>query len=225
MNCLVHPNVAPLYGICTMDLLGCYHIGVCNAPALVSPYYHNGNALDYMQRCPSVDRLKMIVDIATGLVYLHSQGVIHGDLKAVNILIDDDGSAVITDFGLSRILSERGFTTEDIGGSVRWMAPELLIPPKCADGSEELAVTFASDVWAFAMTVIEVYTGRVPFCHLRQDAWVITDILMNGGRPTSASCPEVPQYVWNLLERCWAPFPEERPSAAEVLTVLEYLSP
>jgi len=136
------------------------------------------------------------------------------------VLINDDGIAVIADFGLSRILTERGFTTDNVGGSVRWMAPELLVPPKFADGTEELGVTFVSDVWAFAMTAVEIYTGRVPFYHLRQDAWVITDILMNGGRPTRASCHEVPEDVWGLLERCWAHAPEDRPSINDVGTLL-----
>ena len=66
--------------------------------------------------------------------------------------MNDEHEVRIADFGLSRILGEPGFTTKSVGGTYRWMAPELLAP-----GEESVPqVTMASDVWAFGMTVIEV---------------------------------------------------------------------
>ena len=66
--------------------------------------------------------------------------------------MNDQHEVRITDFGLSRILGESGFTTKSVGGTYRWMAPELLAP----EGEVVPQVTVASDVWAFGMTVLEV---------------------------------------------------------------------
>lgn len=80
-------------------------------------------------------------------------------LPQQNILIDDNGSAVISDFGLSRILEESGFTPPNVCGTIRWMARELLIPD---DETIVSLVTESSDVWAFGMTSIEVLFLRTP---------------------------------------------------------------
>lgn len=64
--------------------------------------------------------------------------------------------ASISDFGLSRVLETTGFTTKAVGGTCRWMAQELLDPPEEDDEGDTPLVTTASDVWAFAMTVLEV---------------------------------------------------------------------
>lgn len=81
--------------------------------------------------------------------------MIHGDIKAANILINDEGQACLTDFGLSRILQTTGFTTKTPTGTPRFMAPELHVN---GEGDEEALprTTKASDVWAYAMTVLEV---------------------------------------------------------------------
>lgn len=73
----------------------------------------------------------------------------HGDLKSTNILMNDRLEASLTDFGLSRILEMSGFTTKTMSVTWRYAAPELL-------DNEEPRVTAATDVWAFAMTVLEV---------------------------------------------------------------------
>jgi serine/threonine protein kinase len=71
--------------------------------------------------------------------------------------VDDEDDARIADFGLARILGESGFTTKTVGGTYRWMAPELLAPELLApEGVCAPQVTVASDVWAFGMTGLEV---------------------------------------------------------------------
>ena len=70
--------------------------------------------------------------------------------------MNDERQACITDFGLSRVLGELGFTTKSVAGTCRWMAYELITPSN--EGEEETIpqVTAATDVWAFGMTVLEV---------------------------------------------------------------------
>jgi len=74
----------------------------------------------------------------------------------VNVLVNDQGEASVVDFGLSRILETPGFTTKTESGTWRWMAYELL--SSCGGEGEEFnpPVTKETDVWAFAMTVVEV---------------------------------------------------------------------
>jgi serine/threonine protein kinase len=77
-----------------------------------------------------------------------------------NILIDDNGGANITDFGLSRILEASGFTTKTAAGTYRYMAPELYSDCEEDDGYLPRA-TVATDVWAYSMTAIEVRVSTV----------------------------------------------------------------
>lgn len=97
-----------------------------------------------------------IVQIAGALSYLHDAAIIHADVKAANILIDDKGDACLADFGQSRILHTSGFTTKVTAGTWRFMAPELIETRADEGDGGVLCATMATDVWAFAMTVIEV---------------------------------------------------------------------
>lgn len=123
-----------------------------------------------------------LIDIIRGLSYLHSQSVVHGDMKGVcgfqqstfyhathttfaqpNILINDNENAVLCDFGLASITADAESahaSTANSAGSIRWMAPERL---SIFDGSSEQApravrVTKESDMYSLAMVVIEVRT-------------------------------------------------------------------
>ena len=71
-------------------------------------------------------------------------------------MIDEEGNARLTDFGISRMLDARGTTTKTIGGTVRWMARELVLPDD-DDDTAAVPVTYESDVWSFGMTVLEVH--------------------------------------------------------------------
>lgn len=89
--------------------------------------------------------------IADGLAYLHARGVIHGDMKAANVLLDDSLNPLICDFGLTKVLgTEHGQTSVNLKGhgSMQWMAPELM--------EETGFKTMESDIYAFGMTIVEV---------------------------------------------------------------------
>jgi len=139
---LSHRNIVQLLGLCR---------DVGSSTAMISHLYHNGDIYQYLANNPKADRLAIIIGIAHGLQYLHLHDVVHGDVKGNNVLIDDDGAPLLSDFGRSRLIEHKGFTTAAVAGSVRQMAPELLDP----DDNVVVKVTKEGDVYAFSMVVLE----------------------------------------------------------------------
>lgn len=135
------------------------------------------------------------MDIADGLHYLHDFRLLHGDLKCVcpqflrgsllltrshqaNVLVDEKGRAKLADFGLSSIIYEAGSyqkfsLTATPQGTLRWMAPELHDPEDAGIGEDDALLTAASDVYAFAMVMLEV-TRLICFCEPAQFLTYIT---------------------------------------------------
>ncbi|KAF8605857.1 kinase-like protein [Ceratobasidium sp. AG-I] len=142
---------------------------------------------------------------------MHKMKMVHGDLKAINVLVSDQGVAKLADFGNS-ILGEcsLGFTaTTNIGGgTIRWMAPELL-------GEDSVERSLQADVYALGMTILEVMTGRSPFFEYKNEAAVSLAII-RGKRPSQpeeiSSSTRYGDKRWNALLKCWAPEPEDRPT-------------
>ncbi|KAJ1890980.1 ATP binding [Kickxella alabastrina] len=102
--------------------------------------------------------------ILEGLVYLHDQGIIHRDIKGGNVLIDQDGSVKISDFGISKrvdevVASSKKDRRASLQGSVFWMAPEVV---------KDTKYTIKGDVWSLGCLVIEMITGAHPFPELDQ---------------------------------------------------------
>ncbi|KAG8898501.1 hypothetical protein FRC00_002745, partial [Tulasnella sp. 408] len=158
-------------------------------------------------------------EVAQGLTYLHefTPPVVHGDIKPDNILIDDNGSALIIDFGLSRSVVESipGFISSNRGaGNARWMAPELIEGgvPKSIEG----------DVYSFASLALNILTEDIPFSNFTNEVALIL-ALASESPPSPASIRQGPRYnpaleapVWKLLDECWATSPAERPTMGAV---------
>ncbi|CAE6444565.1 unnamed protein product [Rhizoctonia solani] len=117
--------------------------------AILSPWIQNGTLREYLKKNSDVDRCRLSTQICDGVAYLHSIDIIHGDLKGDNVLISEDGNALLTDFG-SADLQNRTITftqlMDQTGWTMRWGAPELL--------QEILLPSKESDVYALGMTII-----------------------------------------------------------------------
>jgi len=135
------------------------------------------------KRNPSLSAFFQIAQVADALSYLHTKSIIHGDIKGSNILINDNLQASLTDFGLARILHESGFTTVTTHVTWQFTAPELLVTAK----DEPIPVTEASDVWAFAMTVVEVLTGCLPFPNIKNQIYLFLSVTQ-GRHPDRQDC-------------------------------------
>ncbi|KAJ3575324.1 hypothetical protein NP233_g1178 [Leucocoprinus birnbaumii] len=196
-----HENVLEFFGIA--DDLGRY-----GCPALVSPYCNKGTVSNYLTPNSSRQvRLDIIMGVCKGLKYLHEKKVIHGDLKPSNVLVHDDGRALLCDFGRSKILNTGGFTTRP-SGVVRYQAPEI------QNGG---GLSKATDVYALGITSFEIWTGETPWKDLK-DGQIIIAILVRNERPVRpVSAPSGTELVWNVLEHCWTLEPEKRLSMTEVV--------
>ncbi|KAG9122675.1 hypothetical protein FRC07_000856, partial [Ceratobasidium sp. 392] len=204
---LQHIHILRFYGIC--------YIG----PRLyvVAPWADGGNLLVYLRNHPDCDRMKFLSEVALGLVYLHmfTPTIVHGDLRAANVLVSASGEALLADFGLSKILAEEDgaevATTSLVSvGSSRWMAPELF------EDADSYSISPASDVWSFGMLSLEVLTSQPPYRQCRIDGQVIAKII-------GCVLPERPEQtdemyerglsdkMWTLMQQCWSWDPSFRP--------------
>ncbi|KAL4064746.1 kinase-like domain-containing protein [Scleroderma yunnanense] len=206
---LCHDNIAPICGFTTV---------FDDSVSLVSPWQEMGNAHDYVQN-HEVDPRPLLLGIARGLNYLHSRAlgpIIYGDLKGYNILITDDGRALLTDFGTSFLAVSSGTTTlwPCRGGTLKWMAPEVL-------DNQNLSVE--SDVWAFGMTALELFTRQEPFHDISSIPRIVVRIV-NGlpSRPSvESTCDRLTDTWWKICMRCWQQDPALRPSASDITFEIE----
>jgi len=221
---LCHRNVSQLFGIVQSP----------NSIAMVSQWCDNGTIYQYLKHNSEVNRLRLLTQVASGIAYLHTvkPTIIHGDLKGGNILVDESGSAIITDFGLSKVIEEMSDSTSRgtsfFAGSTRWMAPELIFALIEDDGVVPPITTY-SDVYAFASICLEIASGQLPYPNRSNDHSVTVDIL-RGIRPTrSTTCllglnPDGEEAFWDILDQCWGVEPTMRPSMVHMLSFLEVLA-
>ncbi|KAJ7485303.1 kinase-like domain-containing protein, partial [Mycena latifolia] len=204
---LCHPNLLPFFGLYYLDSRLC----------LVSPWMVKGNIMQFLSKEPhDVNRFSLILDVALGLEYLHENHVVHGDLKALNILVTPSRRACIADFGLSSIVNTMTLrfthsSTNVRGGTARYQSPELF--------RGESQSYFGSDVYAFACVCYEILTGKVPFYEVLNEMTVMFKVV-EGKRPTRLiSCSGTTAFdsLWDLLESCWKAKPIFRPTATQIV--------
>lgn len=155
---------------------------------------------------------KMLIGIASGMKYLHDMKIIHRDLKPENVLLDENFEPKITDFGLSKAVDKFGHTksqrnTPNIGTPL-YMPPEIF---------SNKPYSFKVDVFAFGVMSYEIITGLVLYPEVTSPVELGIKIC-NGERltiPDSVS----PDFK-NLISRCWAQDPRQRPTFEEIYTFL-----
>ncbi|KAJ7886908.1 kinase-like domain-containing protein [Mycena leptocephala] len=159
---LHHPHILPLIGIDrdTFPFL-----------AMVSPWMEHGTVLNYLDCYGRADVDKLLFQIAQGIEYLHSRKIVHGDLRGANILINNDWTACLADFGLSAFTDPVStLSSQERAGSLYWMAPELINPEEFGC---KFARTPATDVYAFGCICVEVWHSLPCFPFVAYDSAVI----------------------------------------------------
>ncbi|CAE6438560.1 unnamed protein product [Rhizoctonia solani] len=211
-----HPNILPFLGLAVFR----------ERIAIVSPWIKNGTMRDFLKENPDTDRCRLFrqsTQICDGIIYLHSLDIVHGDLKGENVLISDDGDALLADFG-SADLSNRtiSFTQflDQCGWTMRWGAPELL--------KEIIPRSKEADVYALGMTILEAITGKSPFAGKKEMAVMLAVCIKQElpARPIDLIPPtsEHGERLWQLLRKCWSHEAESRPSAVEVGSIMKTIT-
>ncbi|KAF9222656.1 kinase-like protein [Gyrodon lividus] len=192
---------------------------------MVSPWFDNGSLSNYLARHGAMDlsdRQGLLCDIATGLRYLHSQGVVHGDLHSDNVLVDDNGRACLTDFGLSLIIRDfvgTSYLKSSVCGAVRYADPELVRQANNEGNTSVVYPTEPSDMYSFGSLMLHVLSGKKPYEGVR-DIFLVAKIL-NGKRPSlPTNDKRIPPGDKSLIKRCWSREKSMRPSANEITTLL-----
>ncbi|KAG8891772.1 hypothetical protein FRC00_013131, partial [Tulasnella sp. 408] len=116
--------------------------------------------MDYIRANPDAKRASFVHDIAAGMHYLHSRNFVHGNLQGGNVLVTSSLTACLSGFGMAKIKHDELSTSTDEAFKKRnsealrpWMAPERFMGK----------LTKPTDVWAFGMTVYEIFSGGPPF--------------------------------------------------------------
>jgi len=133
-----------------------------------------------------------------------------------NVLIDEGGHPRICDYGLAFIIEPSEFTSIKTAGACRWTAPEIMNPPEDSNADDSLPLfTKESDIYAFSMTAIEVFTGKIPFSQKKNDSSVIFSVL-DGGRPELPAFLKEKESLGALVRECWDQEPSGRPISRAV---------
>jgi len=218
---LTHDHLLPLFGIASLvEAMGV-------TLYVVTPFMSNGDAVRFLALNPQADRARMLVQVASALVYLHTPSasheaaIMHGDINGANILIDGHGTAFLTDFSLLRILRNSQLGKDEKWNVAshetnrydvnRFTAPELLFV------DAQTPKTPANDVWAFGMLIYQLYSGELPFAGWQEPRFYVA--VAAGNRPDQPQ--NCPGDVWSIALCCLRHDPATRPSAASVLSLLQ----
>lgn len=202
---LDHPNVGVVYEIGETDL---------GAPFIAMARYTGCTLRDKLTDGPlGVDEAVAVVGgVAAGLGAAHRAGVVHRDVKPENVIVTEDGTAKVIDFGVAKLSGAATLTQADeVTGTAYYMSPEQ------AGGGEADA---RADVWALGVVLYEALAGRRPFAGDYASA-VLYAVVYETPTPLDALRPGVPQRVVEVVDRCLLKDPADRyPDAAAVARAL-----
>ncbi|XP_066392268.1 serine/threonine-protein kinase STY46-like [Miscanthus floridulus] len=196
-----HANIIRLVGSCTKP------------PCIITEWISGGNLFDFLHSEHNVLDLPMItkfaLDVCRGMSYLHQKGIIHGDLKSANLLMDKDHVVKVANFGLPSFQDEEGDMTAETA-TCRWMAPEVI---------NNQAYYTKADVYSFAILLCELMRSKIPYdtmTPLQAAAAVI-----EGLRPQLPA--DAHPGLANLVQKCWDAVPSARPPFSDIITELEHI--
>ncbi|KAK4562107.1 hypothetical protein RGQ29_004820 [Quercus rubra] len=197
-----HKNVVQFIGACTKPPSLC----------IITEYMSGGSVYDFLHKQKGVFKLpsliRVAIDVSKGMDYLHKNNIIHRDLKAANLLMDENEVVKVADFGVARVKTQSGVMTAETG-TYRWMAPEVI---------EHKPYDHKADVFSFAIVLWELLTGKLPYEYLTP-LQAAVGVVQKGLRPI------IPKHTHpklaELLEKCWQQDPALRPDFSEIIEILQ----
>lgn len=168
-----------------------------------------------------MEKIQVTIDVAEALVYVHSflPSLVRRDLKSRNVMLNNEMQAKLTDFGVSRYQSMQNTMTAGVGTG-RWLAPEVIL----RDGSYGIAV----DMFSFGVLLSELDSRKIPYENVRGstdnrlvEVALLQLVTLRDFKPQmSRKCPK---KVVEVVNRCFALNPSDRPAAVKVAFVLRTL--
>jgi len=194
---LDHPNICTIYEIDETKDFPVEAVG----RLFIAMAYYEGETLKKKIR-PKLMNQSIVIDIAIqlakGLAKAHQQGIIHRDIKPANIMVTNDGTAKIVDFGLARLASKSEITRPEITmGTLSYISPEQIQGKK---------IDHRTDIWSFGVMLYEMLTGELPFKG-EIDQAIIYSILNEAPEPFNITISE---QLKRVIKKTLEKNPEDR---------------
>lgn len=215
-----HPNIIPILGVMDSKLQGFPY-------ALVTPYMDDGSLYHLLKNGVPMSwefRLNIAIDIARGLMHMHALKILHGDLKALNILINNQSEVKIADFGCAIEFKDAKKVIGTDFGTKLWQAPELYygLP----------ILTEESDIYSFGVILGELVTGKIPEFNNNLNEVIARKKQgsdnQNFHEPAEIEAKKLAdnadkifgRTLWDISQACQSVKPEDRPDLQSIIHIL-----
>jgi WD40 repeat protein len=198
-----HPNIVAIYEVGDVEELHFFSMRLIHGPSLAAEIKREG-------RIGSLRAARLLRTIAEAVDYAHRLGVLHLDLKPANVLIDEDGTPHVADFGLARRL-EQGLAADnnEVSGTPSYMAPE-----QTTAGAQK--ITAATDIWGLGAILYELVTGLPPFLGVSPQA-TLKLVVEGQVRSPRRYVPDLPCDLEAIILKCMAHDAADRYATARAL--------
>ncbi|WP_217912942.1 serine/threonine-protein kinase [Miltoncostaea marina] len=198
---LEHPRIVPVYDAGDVEGRAYMSMRLVPGDSLAERIARSG-------ALPPAEAMAVLSDMAEAIDFAHARGTVHRDVKPANILLDPDGTAFLSDFGLVRLDDMPGLTRRgDWLGTAEYVSPEQI---------EGEGATTCSDIYALAVVAFETLTGRAPFVR-REPSAVLLAHVREPVPDASSIATTLPTAVDAVLARGMAKSPDDRHGSAHEL--------